>query len=273
MNAPLISVAICSYNGERYLERALDSVLAQDYSNFEIVIVDDGSSDGTVSIIKRYAGLHECIRPFFRSNHGLPASRNFTFAQARGEWIAIIDQDDLCYPTRLSRQVELAQRYPTAGLVFSNVNQVNESEDVISDYLSIFTLPEHLIRSEHAGNLLLRLGCFTASPSCFIKRDTVVSVGAFDESYAYSCDYDFFIRAGFQVDFAYTRDTLAAWRRHAEQATATFGRKGNEVRSLYWRNCLGGNASTATKAFLLGKIFRSFVGDIVRKSRRSFQSS
>lgn len=273
MNLPLITVAVCSFNGERYLEKTLNSVLAQDYSNFELVIVDDGSSDGTVSIIKRFADRHGCIRPFFRSNHGLPASRNFSFAQARGEWIAIIDQDDLCYPTRLSRQLELAQSYPTAGLVFSNVNQVNESDDVIGDYLSIFALPEHLIRREYVGNLLLRLGCFSASASCFIKRDTVLAVGAFDESFAYCCDYDYFIRAGFEVDFAYTKDTLAAWRRHAEQATATYGRLGNEVRSLYWRNCRGRNASIWTKTVLLGKIFKSFVGDIVRKSRRSFRSS
>jgi glycosyltransferase involved in cell wall biosynthesis len=272
MNLPLITVAVCSFNGERYLEKTLNSVLAQDYSNFELVVVDDGSSDGTVSIIKRFADRHSCIRPFFRSHHGLPASRNFLFTQARGEWIAIIDQDDLCYPTRLSRELELAQRYPTAGLVFSNVNQVNESDDVISDYLSIFALPEHLIRREHAGNLLLRLGCFSASASCFIKRDTVLAVGAFDELFPYSCDYDYFIRAGFEVDFAYTKDTLAAWRRHAEQATATYGRKGSEVRSLYWRNCRGRNASISTKTVLLGKIFRSFVGDIVRKTRRSFRS-
>jgi len=249
MNPPLITIAVCSFNGERYLEKTLNSVLAQDYSNFEVVVVDDGSSDDTVSIIKRFADRHSCIRPFFRSHHGLPASRNFLFTQARGEWIAIIDQDDLCYPTRLSRELELAQRY-----------------------LSIFALPEHLIRREHAGNLLLRLGCFSASASCFIKRDTVLAVGAFDELFPYSCDYDYFIRAGFEVDFAYTKDTLAAWRRHAEQATATYGRKGSEVRSLYWRNCRGRNASISTKTVLLGKIFRSFVGDIVRKTRRSFRS-
>src|SRR6204780_833193 len=110
MNLPLITVVVCSFNGERYLEKALNSVLAQDYANFELVIVDDGSSDATVSIIKRFADRYSCIRPFFRGHHGLPASRNFAFAQSRGGWIAIIDQDDLCYPTRLSRQLEVAQR-------------------------------------------------------------------------------------------------------------------------------------------------------------------
>ena len=182
MNPPLITVAICSYNGERYLERTLNSVLAQDYPNYEIVIVDDGSTDGTVSIIERFAGLNKSIRPFFRRNHGLPVSRSFSFAQAKGEWIAIIDQDDLCYPTRLSRQFRIAQRYPTAGFVFCNVHHINEADEVIGDHMSRFALPESFIRKGEMGNLLLKLNCFAASASCFIKRETVQVVGAYDES-------------------------------------------------------------------------------------------
>jgi glycosyltransferase involved in cell wall biosynthesis len=265
VNRPLITVAICSFNGERYVEKTLNSVLAQDYSNFEIVIVDDGSSDGTTSIIERFAGRNKCIRPFFRSNHGLAASRSFSFARAKGEWIAIIDQDDLCYPTRLSRQLEIAQSYPTAGVVFCNVHNINESDNVFGDYMSRFALPESFIRKGDMGNLLLKLGCFSASASCFIKRETVQVVGAFDESLAYACDYDYFIRAGFQVDFAYTWDILGAWRSHAEQATKTYRKIGYEVRSIYWRHCYGRNASVWTKAVLAGKIVKSFVGDFVRR--------
>ncbi len=267
MGLPLITVAICSFNGQRYLEKTLLSVLAQDYSNFEIVIVDDGSTDGTISIIERFANQNKCIRPFFRSNHGLPASRNFSFTQAKGEWIAIIDQDDLCYPNRLSRQLVIAQQYPTAGVVFSDVHHINESDEVTGDYLSTFTLPESFIRKGNVGNLLLKLGCFCASASTFIKRETVQVVGAFDESLAYACDYDYFTRAGFEVDFAYTRDILAAWRSHAKQATKTYRKVGHEARSVYWRYCRGGNALVWTKAVLLGRILKSFVSDIVHNVR------
>jgi glycosyltransferase involved in cell wall biosynthesis len=265
MNLPLITVAICCFNGERYLEKTLNSVLAQDYSNFEIVIVDDGSNDGTVKIIERFASQNKCIRAFFRSNHGLPASRNYSFGQAKGEWIAVIDQDDLWYPTRLSRQLGIAQSYPTAGLVFCNVHHINESDEVIDDHMSVFALPDSFIRKGDAGNLLLRQGCFSASVSCFIKRETVQMVGAFDESIAYACDYDYFIRAGFEVDFAYTRDLLAAWRRHAEQATSTYSKRDYEIRSVLWRYWRGRNVSGWTKAMLLRRIFRSFMGGIVRK--------
>lgn len=262
MDVPLITVAICSFNGERYLEKTLISVLAQDYSNFEIVIIDDGSTDGTISIIERFADQNKCIRPFFRTNHGLPASRNFAFAQAKGAWIAIVDQDDLYYPARLSRQARVAQKYPTAGVVFCDVHHINESDEVTGNYLSTFTLPESFIRKGDAGNLLLKLGCFSASASILIRRETVQSVGAFDESLAYSCDYDYFVRAGFEFDFAYTSDILAAWRSHAKQATKTYRRVGHESRSVYWRYCRSANALVWTKAVLLGRILKSLASDI-----------
>jgi glycosyltransferase involved in cell wall biosynthesis len=267
MDLPLITVAICSFNGERYLEKTLISVLAQDYSNFEIIIVDDGSTDGTISIIERFASQNKCVRFFLRSNHGLPASRNFLFTQAKGEWIAIIDQDDLCYPARLSRQLGIAQGYPTAGLVFCNVHHINESDEVTGNYMSAFTLPESFIRKGNAGNLLLKLGCFTASASTFIKRETAQVVGAFDESLAYACDYDYFIRAGFEFDFAYTWDILGAWRSHAEQATKTYRKVGYEARSVYWRYCRGEDALLSTRAVLLGRILKSFASDIVHTVR------
>lgn len=267
LNRPLLTVAVCTFNGEAYLEKTLESILAQDYDNYEVVIVDDGSGDGTASIIGRFANQDPRIRPFFRSNHGLAASRNFAFGVARGEWIAIIDQDDLCYPTRLSRQLETAERYPTAGLVFCNTHHINETDEVIGDHLSGFDLPKELIRKQVGANLLLRLGCFIDSEACFISRATVERLGPLDETLVYACDYDYFVRAGLVVDFAYSTDILAAWRIHANQATKTYRRIGNEVRSVFVRHWPNRNVTFLTKTWLLMKIVKSFVGDTVRSVR------
>lgn len=267
MSSPLITVAICSFNGERYLEKTINSVLAQDYTNFEVIIVDDGSSDDTISIIERFSSQHKCIRPFFRKNHGLPASRNFAFAQAHGKWIAIIDHDDLCYPTRLSRQLEIAQENPTAGFIFCNTHFIDESDKVISDQMSRFSLPESFIRKGEAGNLLLRLGCFVDSESCFIKRETVQRLGALDESLRFTCDYEYFIRAGLEVDFAYSQDILAAWRIHATQATKTFRKIRYEERIIFWRYFRGKDVTARTKLVLLKRLLRSFVGEILDRIR------
>jgi glycosyltransferase involved in cell wall biosynthesis len=264
-NSPLITVTICCFNGERYLEKTLRSVLTQDYPNLEVVIVDDGSTDGTAKIIERFAGRNSRIRAFFRSNHGLPASRNYSFAQAMGEWIAMVDQDDLWYPSRLSRQLALAESHPSAGFIFCNANHINESDEVIGEHLSAYTLPESGMRKGDAGNLLLRQGCFSASVTCLIRRETAKAVGTFDETIPYVCDYDYFIRAGFETDFAYTRDSLAAWRKHTQQATSTYSKRDHEIRSVLRRYCSGTKASAWTKAVLAKRIVKSVIGGFVRR--------
>jgi glycosyltransferase involved in cell wall biosynthesis len=269
MSQPLVSVAICTFNEEIYLEKMLNSVLAQDYPNFEIVIVDDGSRDNTKAILERFAREHERIRPFYRTNHGLADSRSFSFSQAKGEWIAIIDQDDLCYPTRLSRQIEVAQKYPTAGLIFCNTHYINQHDEVIGDHLSKYTVPDSFVPAGDAGNLLLRSGCFVDSESCFIRRETVQRLGALDTSLFYACDYEYFIRAGLEVDFAYTTEILAAWRVHEKQAGQTYRKIRHEDRVVFRRYFWHKGVTWLTKAMLLKNQCKSYIGQILSGIRRT----
>jgi glycosyltransferase involved in cell wall biosynthesis len=267
VKTPFVTVAICTFNGESFLEKTMRSVLAQTYANFEIVVVDDGSADGTIAIIEYFVRNHPCIRPFYRTNHGLPASRNFAFAQAKGDWIAIIDQDDLCYPARLARQIEVAQRYPTAGLVFCNTHYVNESDEVIGEHLSRFKLPQALITKGLAGNLLLRQGCYIDSESCFIKRETVQSLSGLDETLRYACDYEYFIRAGFKVDFAYSLDILAAWRIHGKQASKIDAKRFVEICDVYWRFLWYSGVKLQTRAVLLLNLSKALALHFLYKIR------
>jgi teichuronic acid biosynthesis glycosyltransferase TuaG len=269
MTTPLVTVAICTFNGESYLESTLESVLAQSYANYEIVVVDDGSKDGTAQIVERYARAHSSIRPFFRTNHGLPASRNFAFAQARGEWVAIIDQDDLCYPTRLARQLAIAQEYPAAGLIFCDTHYINESNEVIGRHMLGFKLPHAFIPRELAANLLLRQGCYIDSESCFIKRETVQKLGALDESLRFACDYEYFIRAGFVVDFAYSLEVLAAWRIHASQATKVDRRKFIEFYRVYKRFFWTRGVTLHTKMSLIVRLCKTAALALLHKARSS----
>ena len=265
---PLISVLICTYNGKQYLEQTIDSVLVQTYSNFEIVVVDDGSSDGTPELIASLAEKHPRIRPFYRTNHGLPACRNLSFAQARGEWIAIIDQDDLCYPNRLERQLEVARGNPSARLIFCDVDFIDENDKVMDRHLAKFNLPGTLIPKGQAGNLLLKLGCYVDSEAFFMHRESAMTLGLMDESLRYACDYEYFIRAGLTVDFAYTPETLAAWRIHANQATATFPRIRNQVRTVYRRFFWDAGVSWSTRLVLVKNLLRSHVGQALDALRR-----
>jgi glycosyltransferase involved in cell wall biosynthesis len=262
MSSPLVTVTICTYNGEHYLKETLESVLAQNYSNFEVVIVDDGSQDSTLKIIKKYAECDSRIRWFSQKNVGLPASRNFAFSQSKGIWIAIIDQDDICYPDRLEKQVKVAHENPSADLIFCNTNYIDESGKVTGNHLRNFNVPDSFIKKGLASNLLLTQGCYVDSEACFIRRNVVQSLGKLDESLRYACDYEYFIRAGFVINFAYTTDILAAWRIHPKQLSYTDLNRFREIRRVLLRYFFHKELSYYTRTIILWKLGRMYASEV-----------
>ena len=111
-----ISVMICCYNSEQYLMETIDSVIDQTYANWEIVIVNDGSTDSTEDIIFDYIEQGIPISYFKQENRGFGAARNIAMENAKGDWIAIIDHDDICMPNRLRSQVNDIMNNPKASL-------------------------------------------------------------------------------------------------------------------------------------------------------------
>ena len=268
----LVSVIICVYNGERYLALTLDSVLSQTYTNIEIVIIDDGSRDASLHIIKEYAARDSRIRWFSRANSGLPASRNFAFTEARGMWIAVIDQDDLCYPDRVEKQLAVAAIYPSAGLIFCDTHYIDEAGRITGSHLKSFELPECFIPKKIAGNQLLVKGCFIDSEAWFFRKEVAESIGPLIESLRYACDYEYFIRAGLQFDFAYTRETLAAWRIHPAQESATNKKRFYEHRLVLKRFFFAADVAFVTRFFIIKNLVRSHGGECYRWIKSIFQS-
>jgi glycosyltransferase involved in cell wall biosynthesis len=262
MNLPLITITICTYNGEQYLSETIESVLSQNYSNFEVIIVDDGSNDRTIEIIKQYAERDSRIRWFARKNAGLPASRNFAFSNAKGEWIAVIDQDDICYTDRLISQLKVAERNPDADLIFCDTNYINEKGKVIGTHLSKFKLPSFFIQKVIASELLLKQGCYIDSEAFFMRKSAILSIGQLDESLRYACDFEYFIRAGFKVNFAYTDEILSAWRIHAKQLSFTDLNRFNEVISVFKRYFFHKDVSYKTRFFLCLRLGRIVISKI-----------
>jgi glycosyltransferase involved in cell wall biosynthesis len=121
---PTVSVNICTYNSSRYVAATLRSVFAQTLQDFEIVIVDDGSTDGTPDLIAR-----ECadsrIRIVRERHVTLRVARPLALAHSRGEFIAFLDSDDLWVPTKLEQQIAIARARPDAGLIFSDCELVD----------------------------------------------------------------------------------------------------------------------------------------------------
>lgn len=120
-NSPKISIVLCFYNEERFLPEAVASVLAQDYESWELLLVDDGSSDASTRIARQlqdeYPERIFCLHHPGFSNRGLSASRNLGIANARGEYVAFIDADDVWLPEKLSRQIDIFSRHPEVTVV------------------------------------------------------------------------------------------------------------------------------------------------------------
>ena len=113
---PAVSVILSVYNGEKYLAEAIDSILAQTFSDFELIIVDDGSSDSTASIARAYAQRDSRIRFMqLARNMGLADARNHGIAAARGEFATMMDADDISLPQRLEKQVGFLRANPAIG--------------------------------------------------------------------------------------------------------------------------------------------------------------
>jgi glycosyltransferase involved in cell wall biosynthesis len=131
MRVPRVSVGIPVYNGENYLQTAIDSVLAQDYEDFELVISDNASTDRTADICRDYAAADRRVR-YFRNRENIGAVPNFNrvFALARGRYFKWLSSDDVCYPALLRRCVEILEAAPTSvTLVYPFCEMINEHDD------------------------------------------------------------------------------------------------------------------------------------------------
>jgi glycosyltransferase involved in cell wall biosynthesis len=114
---PTVSVVIATYNRERFLRETIESVLQQHFQDFELIVVDDGSTDGTRALLQSYPSRVSCL---YQENRGPSAARNLGVRHARAPWIAFQDSDDLSKPDHLSTLCAYAAEHPECGLVFAN---------------------------------------------------------------------------------------------------------------------------------------------------------
>lgn len=179
-----VSVVIATHNRVSQVKVALDSVLEQTERVREIIVVDDGSTDDTRTLL---AGYGNRIRPIFQSQSGASAARNRGVAEARGEWIAFLDDDDVWLPAKIAQQMAVARQDPRFGLVYC-------SDYAVDDDLRI--LRTRAAAAENQGDvferLLIRNFIFT---SCVIaRRDLVEEAGRFDPQLRFAQDWDLWLK-------------------------------------------------------------------------------
>lgn len=186
MSNPSVSVVLAVYNGLPWLPESLASLRRQTFTDFEVVLIDDGSTDGTAAVLAETASADARFRIITQANRGLVASLNRGIAEARGSLIARIDSDDIAEPGRLEAQVEFMRAHPKVAVVGSAIRIIDQ-DGVPGKRLGYPCKP-----SDVAADMAR--GCALAHSAVMMRRDVVQAVGGYRESFRHAEDYDLWLR-------------------------------------------------------------------------------
>jgi glycosyltransferase involved in cell wall biosynthesis len=235
----LVSVVVIFLDEAAFLEEAIASVLAQTYSNWELLLVDDGSTDGSNRIARRHAEADPARIRYLEhpghENRGMSASRNLGIASARGEFVAFLDGDDVWLPRRLERSVALLREHPQAQMVYGATQHWHSWLDAAAPARD--RVPGHWFRANRMfrpPDLLVRYLRQTAtlpSPlSMTVRREALLEVGGFEESFRtlYE-DQVFLARLCLRHAVYVSNEWLDRYRQHPDSACAVGNARGEET--------------------------------------------
>lgn len=215
---PLVSAIMPVYNGERFLAEAIDSALAQTWPNLEIIVVDDGSRDGSGALADRYAGAHAGrVRVIHQENRGLPLARNAAIAAARGRYLALLDADDVWLPHHIERCVAVLEDDSSVGLVHANTEDI----DGAGRHLGMQSARWTGTRLDAYREVFLRRQ-HVSCPTAVFRRSIVATVGAFDAAFnRLGCeDRDMWLRIASATSLVYLDEVQALYRIHGNNMSA-----------------------------------------------------
>lgn len=185
MNKPKVSIILPVFNKEKFLKKAIESILTQTFKNFEFLILDDGSTDNSLKIIKGFKDKR--IKVFSnKKRQGLAKGLNFLIKQAKGEYIARMDGDDISLSDRLKEQVRFLDKYFQIALTGSWVKIIDNKGKVVGEF-------KHPIEYKEIRKIILNYNPFV-HPSVMFRKKIFKKLGGYDERLFYSQDYDLFLR-------------------------------------------------------------------------------
>jgi glycosyltransferase involved in cell wall biosynthesis len=213
MRLPLVSVCMPVYNGERFVAGAIESILSQTLEEFEFLILDDGSTDGSLGIMRRYAERDARIRVISRANTGIVGALNEMIGEARGELIARMDADDVSRPDRFERQVRYLKENPDCVLVGSRVLVIDSDGD------PLVVLPTPLSHEEIENGLLNFRGQLIHHPSTMIRLRSLLEIGGYRPECREAEDLDLFLRLAEIGRIANLAEPLLNYREHSGKSS------------------------------------------------------
>ncbi|MBZ9624559.1 glycosyltransferase [Clostridium sp. FP2] len=208
----MISVIIPTYNNEIYICDAIESVLVQTYKDLEIIVVDDGSSDGTKEILSKYL---DKIIYVYKENGGEASARNLGLALAKGEYVTFLDGDDLYKSDKVEKQIKAFLENPLVDVVYNDVDVVD------SNLKYLYTLKSEGVYEDRDDFLCMTLvrQRIPAPASMMVKRKFEIKDVKFPEHYSNSADYEFTIKLAQKCTFKYLSESIYIYRRHSGNLT------------------------------------------------------
>jgi glycosyltransferase involved in cell wall biosynthesis len=225
LNRPKVTVLISVYNGEKWVGEAIDSVINQTFKNFEIIAVNDGSTDRTKTILKKYAEIDQRVKLVDKEKSGLTDSLNLGLFLARGEWIARMDADDLSVSDRIEKQHNLVNSNLGLNLVGSGMYRIDENGIIKGKY----------IYPKMHGQLLDKLMGFESifpHSSAFIKLVDLLKVGGYRIRFKKSQDYDLWMRLSEIGKIFCIDEPLVKIRKHSQQISYEDGGRRQSVYAM-----------------------------------------
>lgn len=227
----LVSVIVPTFNAGKFIRETIESVLNQTYTNFEILVVDDGSNDNTISILNKLKSKDKRIEYYVIEHSGRPAvPRNFGIEKSNGEFVAFLDADDIWVKDKLEKQISEFEKHPnyiflySMSVTFGDVNLFSPNYEVLP----------LLHKAVKTKNDLLDIGNTITCSSVLVKKEALQKVSGFDEDIKLKAieDYDLWIRLSELGNFGFIPRIHVFYRIHGSQSSADWQTKQDRLKYL-----------------------------------------
>ncbi|HSP07690.1 MAG TPA: glycosyltransferase, partial [Acidobacteriota bacterium] len=231
--APAISVAMCLYNSMRYIDETLRSLLAQTWRDFEAILVDDGSVDGTAEHIAAWYPDPR-LKIIRQANGGMGKARSVSVAHSQGEYVAFLDHDDLWMPQKLERQMAVVATHPEAVLIFSDCQLIDSNGRELGAMSERYEYSAIDLRAGYAHDELLRRGCFLAMSTAMVHLPALRKFGGPNPTLRFGDDYDMWLGLSRNHPILFIDEKLAKWRLHDSSTTSSRPEISAESHARIW---------------------------------------
>ena len=260
MGKPLVSIILTLYNGKRFIHKTIESALAQTYTDWEMIVVNDASTDGSADIISSFDDPR--IRIVSLEENGQLCNAHIVGdGEAKGKYMAVLDKDDLWEPDKLEKQVAYLEEHPDTGVCFTMMSFIDENGQLKEDAAlqHIFTAPNRS-RAEWIHELLTT-GNHLCHPSALVRMDALREAGDYRMLYLQVQDYDLWLRIALKHNLYVIQEPLVRYRRFDESGSLSQKNRENDRRVFFEYAWIVGNTVTDMEPELFRRVFHRELRD------------